>query len=511
MSASHFTIYRLYGGGNWQSIINDFNEGKDEEEHLFIHTNREYRFRNISAYSLYTSVAKTSPNWGATLSELVNDLGEIENIRQSFVLFLKVGDESFAATGGNGYQVLEGVKDYNFGLELLSRLISQNDDVIKRVNDRYFTGNILGGNYQYNRRVTINTEADFNNFFNEIYVALPSDKITKKLGINITTKKKDYRFLAKDSIQLGKAMTLKELDSMLGSVLGLLKAQGYDINPFYRLNDKDHTTDELDMRLVQGFTDYLSGENFNVDFSIIPFYEVYDTHYMKINDDPETTETYETENDIAELFKKHVDLDKEAEDILSIIKNTYLTAKVENNEEAKQTLYEHLDVKVRLDDASYWLMNGNWYKVGRSFIDELNKHFVNKVTTNFDHEFKLNKVHTWPDKESEGDYNFCHNEIASIFVLDKILYRNIEICDLLYVEDDAIYFIHVKDGLSGDVRVLVNQIEDAMRVLQDGLEYDIDTLKEFYESIVQKIKSDNESQTQQSRAAQKFISHFQCS
>ncbi|WP_174614750.1 DUF6119 family protein [Virgibacillus ihumii] len=510
MSASHFTIYRLHTKGEWQQIVDDFNENREEDKKLVKHTNRKFKFTNISKYSLYTSVVKTNPNWGRTLTELVSDLDEIQNIRQSFVLFLKVGDEIFAVTGGNGYQVLDGVKDYNFGLELLSRLIDRNDDVIKRVNDRYFTGNILGGNYQYNRRVTINTEADFNNFFNEIYVALPSKSITKKLGIKINTKKKDYRLLAKDSIKLGKAITLRELDIMLGSVLQLLQETGYDINPFYRLNDKDSVANELDEYLIREFTQYLNSTDYNGTFSIIPYYEVYDAHFITINNDSGVKESYETESDIASLFKKYVELDKNHDDLMSIITHTYLTGEIENSEETRHNLYEHFDVKVTLNSETYWLMGGNWHKVNRSFMEELNKQFVNKVVNGFDHDFRINKMNFWPHQESEGDYNYYHNEVPSLYVLDKILYRNIEICDLLYAENDTMYFIHVKDGLSGDVRVLVDQIEHAMTIIRDGLYYDNGEriFGEFYKRIIGKIKKDDETQSQQSEAAKKFRNDF---
>lgn len=51
-------------------------------------------------------------------------------------------------------------------------------------------------------------------------------------------------------------------------------------------------------------------------------------------------------------------------------------------------------------------------------------------------------------------------------------------------------FIHVKDGLSGDVRVLVDQIEHAMTIIRYGLNHDKRILEEFYEYIIKKINPD---------------------
>lgn len=167
-----------------------------------------------------------------------------------------------------------------------------------------------------------------------------------------------------------------------------------------------------------------------------------------------------------------------------------LTGEIENSEETRHILYEHIDVKIMLNDETYWLMGGNWHKVKRTFMEELNKQFVNKVTNGLHHEFNINKMNIWPKEESEGDYNHYHNEIPSLYVLDKILYRNIEICDLLHVENDAVCFIHVKNGLSGDVRVLVDQIEHAMTIIRYGLNHDKRILEEFYEYIIKKINPD---------------------
>src|SRR5690625_3660227 len=58
--------------------------------------------------------------------------------------------------------------------------------------------------------------------------------------------------------------------------------------------------------------------------------------------------------------------------------------------------------------------------------------------------------------------------IRSMFSIE--FYRkNLELFDLMYVENDKIYFIHVKKDLAGDTRVLCAQIEHAMQTLRFGL------------------------------------------
>lgn len=79
---------------------------------------------------------------------------------------------------------------------------------------------------------------------------------------------------------------------------------------------------------------------------------------------------------------------------------------------------------------------------------------------------------------SEGDYNFSHNTIENILVLDKIFVDNIEICDLLLIEENESFFIHVKDGLDRDARVLSEQIMSSMTAVNNAQHFgDLEFLK----------------------------------
>src|SRR5699024_9121762 len=114
--------------------------------------------------------------------------------------FMHVQGYRFVATGGAGYHAIDKYKTYNFGVELLTKLIEPNDPLIKRVSNRRMTGNRLGEHSMYIEGIPIITEKNFNTFINEIYLSLESDIIQERLGVPIQTRKKDFSFLAKDSI-----------------------------------------------------------------------------------------------------------------------------------------------------------------------------------------------------------------------------------------------------------------------------------------------------------------------
>src|SRR5699024_12225003 len=95
----------------------------------------------------------------------------------------------FSVTGGNGYQVISKEKEFNIGIDLISRLIDRTDPVVKRAKERFSTGSILGGDYQLKGRGTLYSETAFNNYFDEIQIELKSSIIITKLKIHIQTKK----------------------------------------------------------------------------------------------------------------------------------------------------------------------------------------------------------------------------------------------------------------------------------------------------------------------------------
>jgi len=83
--------------------------------------------------------------------------------------------------------------------------------------------------------------------------------------------------------------------------------------------------------------------------------------------------------------------------------------------------------------------------------------------------------------------------------------KNLELFDLMYVENDKIYFIHVKKDLAGDTRVLCAQIEHAMQTLRFGLLSDEIVLKEYYDSIKARLTGTDDMLIQ---SVNKFIERF---
>ncbi|WP_262176525.1 DUF6119 family protein [Saccharococcus sp. Marseille-Q5394] len=518
MKAASFTIYRLLTTGitfkeYCDEIVDRYNEGRVTGNKFESKNNSQnFSANHINNYRLYTRENSTKPEWQFVIGELVSDLGELKNVNHSFVLFLEVEKEVFCITGGTGYLVIEGFKDHYFGLDLLSRIIEPNENIIKETKDRFFSGNRISGQNQFSRFVNINSESGFSNFFRELNVFLPKERIEEIFNLKIDGGKKEYKFLAKDSINLGKSMSLSELDDFLKKVKDLNdKTPLFVLNPFYEVNRQDPVLEKLDKALEKELKELIihgtCSTNLNVVLPILSRESYFLRKKGSKKDMPYDSSLTDIKMYFYEFFDQEILFREEG------FKEVFLDASqiVDENEElVERSLLNLLDFQVIIENKTYWLMEGNWYCLDRSFIEEIDNKFKEKVVTKIVESTDLPELNKW-EEGSEGDYNFSHNNIENIYVLDKILVNNIELCDLLVINNEKVYLVHVKDGLDGDVRVLSHQILHSMRILNDAISHDSTIFDSYYESIRNKIggvSKETGEETTISQGARKFSNVF---
>src|SRR5690625_2280245 len=506
MGAALFTIYQLNTELSFKDIIDIYNKDRDDKQgkYKIQPKSDDIRLKNIEDYSVYLLTRKTKPGWRLPLKKLVNNLPEIENTNFSFILFLKIGKYKFAATGGVAHHVISNYKTFNFGVDLLTRLINLDDAAIKRIENRPVTGNILSSSINYVGGIPIFFERDFNSFIRGAQIALDSTIIQDKLGIPINTRKRDFNFLAKDSIQLGKSITIHQLDAMLGNISSLLDTESVPINYFERINQEDARTKSLNEKMALKFNQYLEGNE--DDLFLAVFYENYEKVLLNVEN-----ENSEVKNitDIKIVLQKYYNTSAESKTIADVLINSKIIFEDNDGGTFSTNFVDLIDTKVDLESQPYWLLEGNWYKLETDFIEQLNEEYKSKMKEFFDADFKLSEIKPWPIlKKSETKYNFNHNKLDSVFVLDRIFYQNIELCDLMIVRKDEnqIYFVHVKKGLNSSMRELASQLENAIRTFNES--YNInEVISSYYRIILQKIK-DEPNESMISKSARKFKEFF---
>lgn len=84
---------------------------------------------------------------------------------------------------------------------------------------------------------------------------------------------------------------------------------------------------------------------------------------------------------------------------------------------------------------------------------------------------------------TENEYNNSYLQNNGCFVFDKFTPRNIEACDLLRVEDDTVYFYHVKKGFDNSMRDLCSQVMIAGKKVFEDFKSEYEYLQELYDDV----------------------------
>ncbi|MDF1996405.1 DUF6119 family protein [Peribacillus frigoritolerans] len=536
MKSAKFTVYQLKNNNDnfeefCDAIVNEYNSIQQEQQkeesginiYMLRNINSEKSFEHIDNLRVYLAIHRTPPQWKDTLDELLDDdIKYIENTSHSFLFFIKCRNNYFAITGGKGHLVISEYKNYSFGLEILSKIMLPKDNIIKSIGDRSFQGNRFSGQQHFNKFVNLISENNMSNYFKQINTFLTKEKIYTEFGVSIKEKKDGFNFLAKDSIKLGKSLNLKELENLIKNLDRLINDvdSEYNINKFHEVDHRDSLFKDLNLQLEHLIFDLIDLSIEEVKESNI---KLINSNYLYLDCDyyvlkKRTTtgqelDRFETDvdiNDIIAIFKKFYfeKIFKSGKSIIEdFLKVVSLEGYIDNDRVINERLLDLLDVSLIYDNTHYVLMNGKWFYLDSNFIKEVDKTFIDKVVPIYESSSKTITMKDWKDGDDEGDYNFSYNINDDYYVLDKMLVRNVEVCDLLKIEDEETFLIHVKDGLAGSTRILCEQILIAMESIQAAKLYsDKDFLSEYYHSIESKNKSNISHSLRNS--AIKFLNKF---
>lgn len=529
MTASKFTVYLLKEQDSdfndvCKNIVEKYNENESEKSD---ENNVEYKeqdikentgFNNIDEVKIYIAPHRTKPKWKETLKDLVenSDLNSIENTNYSFLFFIKINDSIFAITGGKGHLAISEHKNYFFGLDILSKIMEPNDNIIKGTADRALHGNRFSGNQQFNNFVNLRSEDSISSYFRQINTHLDKETISKEFGVKINNGRDGVNFLARDSIKLGKSLTLNELDLFIMNIKRIVDKEGSKslINKFTEINNQDNLYSELNERLEYDLMNLIYNEEIYSSITLLnstqfdlecDFYILKkSSHVRKLLESESKINIDDVINVIREKYSNPEDL-KNLKLIEDFLKPIRLYGILDGETEVDDRIFDLLDVHLKHNDSSYLFISGKWFLLDNKFIEDIDDLFSSQVTPLHRGTDEINFLNSWTNG-SEGDYNFSHHKNEDVLVLDKILVENIEVCDLMTIKDNKTFYVHVKNGLAGDTRILCAQILIAMQAIQNVKTHsDTYFLEKYYESISNKLFTDSE---QLQKSAEKFMEKF---
>jgi uncharacterized protein (TIGR04141 family) len=478
-----------------QSIINNYNGKVKDNKEVFVGQSLNRSDFNGFLVKVYYSAKEREPKWRSFLKNiLTEDTALIYGMNRdsSYIAFIGDSHNLYAITGGQGNFTVQDYIDQNFGVEIISRLISKDSKVIKSLQDRGVTGTVLGSTKYFRGDYRLSDEDQFGRIYKQIKAELDKKILSEEFGFSEEEIKRNAGCLAKSSFQINKSIDFDTLLRVLGKLTTILSREKlFSLNKVIYISNRGKKNKEiindLETQLYQILFDHCANATeIDFDFSHRDFekYSIAVKYGL-----------YKRWNDEGTFFDK---LDN-ATELFAILQRQNLLL-LGNQEEFNQSLSgiiiksfdgegrtltqgsikDHIHGEIVYGNKTYFLIDGAWYEIQPDFVLDLNrdaKEFVKQSQNNslLDEIFDIN--------EDENIFNQKFIGKSGFIVLDKITSENIELCDILKYSEDAIYLIHVKKGFNNSVRDLASQVLlSAKRVLTD-----IKTGCRFVESIESRL------------------------
>jgi hypothetical protein len=428
----------------------------------------------IEDYTFYTYTynhLKDQNYWKIFLPDELSINQDFQIIEFSFVLFIIYKDHIYCTIGGNGISVIKKYINNFFGIELYQHFAKPIDDIAISITMRGVTGKLSKMSYTYNNSQTIKDSLVYTEIPLKLKIIIREELLKgflKKYNIDkeISLMEVGSYFSIKKRLDFGGLkLLIKDIYQIQNN-----KDKFSHLSLFNRIKDEELINNldfELKILLKNDVLKHNNGsftQNNNIlEFvnykNLEKFYECsnYKLHFKKhrkFNDvqvKGRDNLYYEAtkylfnnieniqENIDSELNKKFFDLS-----IIGILDDKEITF---------DNFFNHIVAELPYYGKKYFRIEKEWFLLDDLFLKQLTLDAKSYYEEN---ELKEAILLPWPFGD-EDSYNSKYTS-KGYYIFDKKIRENIELCDILFINETDIYFIHVKNGFNTQMRSLANQI-----------------------------------------------------
>jgi uncharacterized protein (TIGR04141 family) len=458
-------------------------------------------------FHLYNfNVSSSVSSWKKFFPPILTGEQEFATQTPSFVLFAHDKKVIFVIVGGSGSHAIKRYFDFNFGLDMTTRIITPDTDIVHFAEVRGITGNIAGKAEMYRKDQKIYEIDSFGKIFKKILFELNNEVLKEQFHVDIEKiRKSKVMSEASKGFSIRTALDFDRLCVFIHDCIDILdKQEKIQISTFVPVLDEEYVFRSINISLFKTIQDRLKAKTveratmsfFDYDFchpeKILQFYEC-DEYlvYGKHAKDPfwRTDDKTTIFDSVLDYTRENIDISS-LKNIMSFLGGVKVRGIKNGTGETHAPFMSHLSCEIFHKDRNVFKIDDQWFEIRGNFIQQLNQEcrliFANHGVSGF-----LNEVWINPDHKdySEDWYNKQYLEYGDFFVLDKVLSQNIELCDLLFITEGELFLFHVKKGFNGMMRDLTNQVTiSARRLWIDIKTKEKPFLAELYDSF---SRSDN--------------------
>lgn len=464
------------------SRANKKNSKKKQEITTYEKKELEKIDKNSFEIELY-HCKRTNPNsWNGFLEKVMKDKNEVKlwNNNHDFIVFIYDKHDMFCFTGGVGHNGIDDVCDEDFPLNLMLRLVDP--EKIKQAKSRGLTGIFYARDFYFRGNHTISATEAFGSVWKDVRATLRKEVASNQDWVDIIGESKNGEINCdvKKSFRIRRRISFKDAIRLIEKIQNELKREltAEEEKSFYFVNSVKLITniqekETLNAALLQVIYDKIKTKSFNLDYDFChtKFENYYDANLYEAKRHKTLLASWDEMPDVNEVFSKlngRINIETfdnfKTECTKSIKIKTSHDDDIFNN--TSSSLFDHIHGELEFQNHNYFLLDKQWYLVENDFLSVLQDDFRDYIS-NGETLIDTIDLNQWPISMSEGTYNESHLSKDNFFVADRILLRGIELFDLLYVDNDDVYIIHVKDGLSSSTRDVCSQLRNAARIIED--------------------------------------------
>ena len=421
----------------------------------------------------------------------------LSNTNVSYVFFYQTDKKIYACTGGYGSNYISKFVVKNFGLYLLPKMITPNNQVVKNVLQNNLVGNQTSTNKVNRNNTSLSNEQDMSSIFRQLTVEA-SRTIVETLGVVFDPEESDSKktnIINKDSLVIKRSFTLQELTVILEKVSEIEeKEDSFALNYMILARKKGIRNAELYEKLVSDFFEgelskfTLIGDDYEQYYINAFKYLLIDTESDSIlleKDDPILI------SDVVEITKNKDG--KTTKTAINKMLKKWEISTVDNNGNIILYPIPVIDaiqgfVEFGENNLPCYLFNNNWYVFDKQYESMLSNEFESFFDENEENTTNLKiRWNLKNNTDTEDRYNENLAKRDDLIVAHKATLGNIEIADVIIKDGDTVYFMHNKMKFDGSgARDLTNQILAAAEYFQ--IKRMSSERTEFYREYYNKIR-----------------------
>ncbi|SKC59145.1 DUF6119 family protein [Ohtaekwangia koreensis] len=430
-----------------------------------------YQLGSFKFYSYCYNQPKNQNYWKLFLPDELTTNQTFDLLELSFVLFIVYSDNIYSVIGGSGINVIKKFIDPYFGIDFYQHFAKPNDDISIVVNTRGVTGNLSERSNTFNDTQSVNDALDYSEIPKKIKVKLRDELregIFKKYGLD-----SELAFMEVGSyFCLKKKIDFEELKQLVIDIhnIRLDKSNYTPLTLFNKVVDQK-LVNSLDNYLQEKIADDVVYHNnpsglYSLNDGIIElvnsklekFYEC-DTYRIKLKRKRKTNDKF-----IQDRANLYLECTKYIYNNIDDINNRFIIKQkffelsiigiIAEKDSTYGTFYSHINAEISYQNSKYFRVDGQWFFLDSKFIERIKLEAINYYKL---YKLEIGILKKWELEWDEDEYNKSHIN-AGYYVFDKVLNENIELCDILHLDGNSIYLIHVKDAFNTTMRNLSSQI-----------------------------------------------------